>query len=91
MPAEYWYDSRERASPTECGKNIVGACWANDCNLAIFTLARPGPRLGPMYAGRGLISLHNKAAGSQTGGFRQVNSLRARRKPLGEKRASARS
>jgi hypothetical protein len=25
-----WYDSRERASPTKCGKNIVVACWAND-------------------------------------------------------------
>jgi hypothetical protein len=38
---------------------------------------RPNPpRLGRMYAGRGLISLHNKAAGSQikTGSFRQVNS-----------------
>ena len=56
---------------TKCGKNIVGACWANDCNLAIFTLAKPGPRLGPMYAARRLIRLHNKAAGSQiqTGGF----------------------
>jgi hypothetical protein len=66
----------EQASPMKCGKNIVVACWANDCNLAIFTLARPEPRLGRMYAGRGLISLHNKAAGSQikTGGFRQVNS-----------------
>ncbi len=24
-----WYDSRERASPTKCGKNILVACWAN--------------------------------------------------------------
>jgi hypothetical protein len=66
--------SHEQASPTKCGKNIVAACWAND--LAIFTLARPGPHLGRMYARRGLISLHNKAAGSQikTGGFPQVNS-----------------
>jgi len=69
-----WCGSRGQASLTKCGKNIVAACWANDCNLAIFTLARPGARLGQMYAARGLISLHNKAAGSQTGGFRQVNS-----------------
>jgi hypothetical protein len=43
--------SRRQALPTKCEKNIVAGCWAND---RTDHGGGKRPRLGRMYAGRGL-------------------------------------
>jgi hypothetical protein len=37
-----WCSSRAQASPTKCGKNIVVACWVNNCRLG-------APRISPLF------------------------------------------